>query len=161
DRGPDETGVLQLCLHHLVCDGLSVSICVSSLLRAYRRCLRGEPPEPPAGVPFGEWACALDDLAQTEEVRRDLTHWQQTCRALPPVWRDSTTPSGTDAAPWSAGPRAELEPAAQRRFLARFPTARAQHEALLAAFARAWQQHTGQDELFVRLEQHGRQPLGG
>jgi hypothetical protein len=163
DRGPGQPGLLKLCLHHLVCDGLSVSVFVSGLQRAYRACLRGERPDRPAGeVTFGEWACALEALAQTEAVRRDLPFWQALGRDLPSPWTDPAVrpdPANCGKSLW--GPRAELDATWQRRFLERFPTARAQHEALLAAFARAWTKLTGQDELFVRLEGHGRQPLAG
>lgn len=180
DRGPRESGLLVLCLHHLVIDGPSVAIFVSGLERAYRRCRRGESPAwraPP--VTFGQWANWLDDYAQSESVRGDLPYWVDTCRRPEPVHRKTSDRANNDSisAPSSNGgatsPSASserrswqtrggrLNPAEHRRFLNRFPTAQAQHDVFLSALARAWMNHTGQDELFVMLENHGRHPLRG
>src|SRR5262249_13187127 len=41
DLGPGERGVLHLCFHHLVCDGLSVALAVADMQRAYDRLRRG------------------------------------------------------------------------------------------------------------------------
>src|SRR5262249_46155490 len=152
--GPGESGVLHLCFHHLVCDGLSVALATADVQRAYERLRRGERPTPRGGgFTFGEWAGALDELAQSDEVRRDLAFWQGQARALPPAWRDSGAQPGQ--ANRSRAERAELTPAEQRRFCQRFPTAREQHRVFLAAFARSWAAVTGQDDLFVQLEDHG------
>src|SRR5262249_38024325 len=109
DLGPGESGVLQLCFHHLVCDGLSWALPVADVQRAYGRLRRGERPTPRGGgLTFGEWAGALDELAQSEAVRRDLAFWQGQARDLPPPWRDpGAQPGQADS---SRAERAELTP---------------------------------------------------
>jgi acyl-CoA synthetase (AMP-forming)/AMP-acid ligase II len=160
DRGRGESGILQLCLHHLVCDGLSVSIVVADLQRAYHRLDQGELPDlRDRGTSFGAWATALDALAQADAIRGELGSWQEMTRDLPQPWRDPFV-GAANAVPRPA-PRAEFGPAEQRRFLERFPTARDQHQAMLAALARAWEVVTGQPNLFVQLEGHGRHPVDG
>jgi acyl-CoA synthetase (AMP-forming)/AMP-acid ligase II/acyl carrier protein len=155
DQGAGRRGLLFLCLHHLVFDGLSVAIFVATLERLYRALLRGEEPlTPPAGTSFGEWTTALDRLAQSEEVGAHLPFWREVChtegRPRPiekPAWR------------WTLA--RSLSPRAQARFDACFPTAPEQHDALLAAFWQAWEEETGNQELFVELENHGRQAVAG
>ena len=154
DQGGAKGGLLFLCLHHLVFDGLSVAIFVATLERLYRTLLRGEEPPAPAGPSFAEWAEALDALAQSEEVRGHLPYWREVCRTPDP-------PRPVQKPAWRWSRARSLSPQAQARFDARFPTAREQHDALLAAFWHAWEMETGNPELFVELEHHGRQEVGG
>lgn len=154
DRGASKGGLLFLCLHHLVFDGLSVAIFVATLERLYRTLLRGGAPAEPAGCSFGEWAVALDALSQSEALRAHLPYWREVCGTAthPPV----ETPQA-----WRWTQSRSLSPKAQHRFDACFPTAQEQHNALLAAFWQAWEEETGNPELFVELEHHGRQIVAG
>jgi acyl-CoA synthetase (AMP-forming)/AMP-acid ligase II/acyl carrier protein len=155
DQGPSRPGLLFLCLHHLVFDGLSVAVFVGTLERLYRTLRRGEEPSgPPAGTSFVEWAMALDALAQSREVLAHLPYWREVCAT---VFR----PRPTAKPAWHWTLARSLSPEAQARFDARFPTAQEQHDGLLAAFWQAWEEETGSEELFVELENNGRQAVAG
>jgi acyl-CoA synthetase (AMP-forming)/AMP-acid ligase II len=154
DQGIARPGLLFLCLHHLAFDALSVAIFVATFERLYRSLSRAEELPAPAGASFGEWAAAADGLAHSDEVRAHLPYWREVCgRAAHP--RMAEKPA------WHWTQARSLSPQAQARLEDRFPTGQEQHDALLAAFWRAWEEETGSQELFVELESHGRQAVAG
>jgi acyl-CoA synthetase (AMP-forming)/AMP-acid ligase II/acyl carrier protein len=153
DRGRESPGLLFLCIHHLVCDGLSVAIFVATLERFCRILLRGEEPQiSPVQPSFGTWATALDSLAQTPEVSAQSTFWQQVCET-------GNSPLPEEKPKWESTQARSLSPKQQIRLDARYPSAPEQHDLLLAAFWCAWEEETGERELFVELENHGRNSL--
>lgn len=152
DRGVLENGVLALALHHLVVDAVSVSVIVAGLQQAYERLAQGQPlPQPqPDGYPA--WVLAMH------------------ARAADPAWRAAELPRWADAVP--ARPAADderfersavftLDAAASGRFLTRFADSAARHDALLAAWTHAWAALSGERQVTVMLEHHGRGRCGG
>jgi acyl-CoA synthetase (AMP-forming)/AMP-acid ligase II len=155
DQGFARPGLLFLCLHHLAFDALSLAIFVATFERLYRLLSRGEePPAPPPGASFGEWTAALDGLAQSDEVSAHLPYWREVCHT-------AAHPGMARKPAWHWTQARSLSPQGQARMEDRFPTAQEQHDALLAAFWRAWEEETGSQELFVELESHGRQAVAG
>jgi len=148
DRGAEENGMLLLSVHHLIVDGASIPLLLFDLERAYLN-QGGLQPE----ISYAEWAERLDALAQVH-VHRDLDYWQRVCHS---GFSDFGVPRGRAM----SSPIMRLDPLQSRRFLERFPTAQEQHDFFLAALAQAWHQATGQPELLIQLENHGRFPIGG
>jgi acyl-CoA synthetase (AMP-forming)/AMP-acid ligase II/acyl carrier protein len=158
DRGPAETGLLVLAIHHLVADGVSVGVLVSDLQREFAG--RGGPARSD-GVSFQEWTRLLDDEAQSEATRAEMAHWVGVCEAgRQAAWTGPSAERDLQVRPDGLH-RARLEPAERVRFVSRFPAAREQHDAVLAAFASAWGAVTGRPAFFVELLDHGRLPLHG
>ncbi|MEV4635914.1 amino acid adenylation domain-containing protein [Actinoplanes sp. NPDC049548] len=138
---------LLLVGHHLAVDAVSWGIVVDDLSRCYEARRHGrEPSRPHQPAGFGAWAVHLRRHA--EDLRADLGHWAG-LHHFPP----SPVRAGED----------NLEAHAQavwfglsRRETAALAAATRPNEALLAAFAQAYGEVHGLDDLIVDVESHGR-----
>lgn len=154
DRGPHEPGLLALSVHHLVADGLSVVVLASAIDGNLDRNFDNDP-SPNGAAPrlaepaFGDWARALDELAQSPEVTSEIEMWERICGP-------ETTPAALPAGEGTILPARFLNPAEQRRFEERAPFAREQRDVLLAALWGAWRAATGETEMLVWMENNGR-----
>lgn len=150
DRGPGETGVLALALHHLAIDAVSVAILLRGLQHAYGQACRGTL-APPASDGFLDWLGERHARAASPGwAQRELQFWRAICgTATPPA-----------AQPWPLAfehtAQQRLPPLANRRFLERFADGPARHDALLAAFCHAWCGASGEASALVLLNHHGR-----
>ncbi len=148
---------LLLVAHHLAVDAVSWHILLEDLADGYRRLSAGQPPAPPA--PTGsirDQADLLSRYADSDELRRERDFWSgQTAGAA----------SGASNGTWGTGRSisVELDEEHTRALLtgaSRVPGSRTT-DVLLAALATAWRRWSGEPELAVDLEGHGRDELAG
>jgi amino acid adenylation domain-containing protein/non-ribosomal peptide synthase protein (TIGR01720 family) len=152
---------LLLVAHHLVTDGVSWRIVLHDLQTAYRRSSAGEAIELPARTTsYQEWAHHLVDHAQSDEVRAELDHWTRTTAGeFRPLPRDREGGNGAERT--SRRRQIGLTEAATDALLREVPAAyRARiDEVLLSALLMAFHDWTGEPELLIELEGHGREEV--
>jgi len=151
DRGPLECGVLALCLHHLVADGLSMAIFAGAIERHLQ--LPDDALPRLAEPTFGAWAGAADTLAQSTAVIADLEMWERICGRA----------TGLSPAPgvFATLPDEFLDAARQNRFDKQAPSVTEQRTHFLAALWEAWKRVTGEPDLLVWMENNGRSGVEG
>ena len=153
DRGAVDPGILILCVQHLVADGLSVALFAVAVDRNYRALAEGrETGKPRLATPgFGQWCRQMQARAETPEVVAELARWEAVCGPAgnTPKPEDKLRPTQSRF----------LETAALRALEQKCPVAQEQHDLFLAAFWSAWVEATGERELLVMLENHGRGAL--
>ncbi|MDH4582498.1 amino acid adenylation domain-containing protein, partial [Pseudomonas sp. BN415] len=146
---------LLLAIHHLVVDGVSWRILLEDLQQA----LASELPRLPARThSLGDWTRFLAQRAAQPEVLAQLPWWLaqlgETAGEFPGARQDRAALAG-DAITLTL----QLNEARTRQLLREAPAAyRTQvNDLLLCALARAWSRWSGQSELLVELEGHGRE----
>ncbi|MEE4186423.1 MAG: amino acid adenylation domain-containing protein [Gammaproteobacteria bacterium] len=152
---------LIIVIHHLVMDGLSWRILLEDLAAACTRLSAGQPPElPPKTSSLQAWSRRLRDYAASAELRAEARYWrEQRWERCAPVPLDH--PRGDNRVGTTATAHVRLSVAATEQLLTQAAGAfRTQiNDLLLAAFARAWQRWSGQAEVLLDLEGHGREAI--
>ncbi|MHA6765594.1 condensation domain-containing protein [Streptacidiphilus sp. PAMC 29251] len=162
DRGPGRPRVLHLAVHHLVVDGVSWRVLLEDLDRAYRaRRVGGDGARAllAKSSPLRQWALRLDAHAADGGFDDEREYWS---RAVP----DCADPlpadlAGADTYASARSVTVRLSPADTSVLLRTLPdTYRTQvNDVLLSALGRALSGVSGQDEVLVDVEGHGREEL--
>ncbi|MNG60426.1 Linear gramicidin synthase subunit B [compost metagenome] len=151
---------LLLAIHHLVVDGVSWRILLEDLQTAYRQLAAAQRVVLPAKTSaFKTWAERLQALAQSATLQQQAGYWQQ-LQGIPadlPGARQQASLHNRHALTLDTRLNAELS----RRLLQEAPAAyRTQvNDLLLTALARVISRWTGQPDVLVQLEGHGREAL--
>ncbi|XXY54893.1 amino acid adenylation domain-containing protein [Sorangium sp. So ce269] len=159
DLGPDRPGRLLLIAHHLVVDAVSWRILLEDLQTAYRQHDRGEAIRlPDETLSFGEWARRVCAHARSEEVARQAEAWFAASRPTAALPADDPAGASLEA---DTVYRTQFLGAEDTRALLRATPAYRMRvdEILLAAFAGALAQWTGDPAVLIDLEGHGRDAL--
>jgi amino acid adenylation domain-containing protein/non-ribosomal peptide synthase protein (TIGR01720 family) len=157
DLGPRISARLLLVFHHLVIDGVSLRIVLHDLLTLYQQLARDAAPVlPPKTTPFVAWARRLPELAASPAIAGQLEYWTRLAgrQAALPVDLPGGTNTYGDAERLVVGLNARETDALLRRLPAALD-ARVD-ELLLAALALAFRAWTGEPELLLELDTHGR-----
>ncbi|WP_227012759.1 MULTISPECIES: non-ribosomal peptide synthetase [unclassified Pseudonocardia] len=160
DAGPDRPGRLVLLAHHLVVDPVSWRVLLDDLAQAHPAVAAGATPAlPPVGRTWVGWALALH--AATDARRAELPHWRAVTAAADPGWGEVALDPGRDTAATARHHEIRLDPATTAAVLTTLPVAHGTgpDAVLLTALARAahrWRGRTGEPELLVDLQGHGR-----
>ncbi|WP_437966994.1 amino acid adenylation domain-containing protein [Sorangium sp. So ce260] len=159
DLGPDRPGRLLLIAHHLVVDAVSWRVLIEDLQTACRQRDGGEEIRlPDEIVSFGEWAWRLGEHARSEEVARHAEAWLAASRPTAALPADD--PAGASLEADTVRRTQLLDAEDTRALLQAAPAYRMRvDEVLLAAFAGALAQWTGDPAVRVDLEGHGRDAL--
>ena len=154
DLGPESNGRLFLVAHHLAVDGVSWRILLNDLQTAYHQLADGgQTALPVPTTPFDEWARRLKTFAGSAELADELPFWSRShpVRRLPRDFDGRNTAASTRLVPFPFGEErtARLQKAAQRH-------GAQVHELVLAALALTLVRWTGEGQLLIDLEGHGR-----
>ncbi|SMF97467.1 non-ribosomal peptide synthase domain TIGR01720/amino acid adenylation domain-containing protein [Methylomagnum ishizawai] len=148
---------LLLVVHHLVVDGVSWRILLEDL-----QAIHAQPgqPLPPKTSAFQDWARHLAEYAQGNALRSECAYWETQLAGMDPAWpcdHPEAPARNRDAAVL----RLRLDPEETRRLLhhAGSTYRTSVQDLLLAALARTLSRWTGQPEILVELEGHGREDL--
>ncbi|WP_410524906.1 amino acid adenylation domain-containing protein [Pseudomonas sp. DTU_2021_1001937_2_SI_NGA_ILE_001] len=158
----DEGGQrLLVVIHHLVVDGVSWRILLEDLHSAYPQAAAGQTVVlPPRSSSIKDWAACLSELAASDTLQGQAGYWQAqlqgACTDLP-----EARPGASLAIRHAAHAQTRLNPAQTRHLLQQAPGAyRTQvNDLLLTALARVIARWTGQPQVLVQLEGHGREEL--
>ncbi|WPC06497.1 amino acid adenylation domain-containing protein [Pseudomonas benzenivorans] len=160
-RQADRSTRLLLVIHHLVVDGLSWRILLEDLLSAYRQVQAWQPVRLPArSASYRAWAEQLQAWARGPEADTALDAWCSRLAGAPaPLPRELAGEQACYAERRSLS--LSLDAASTRRLLQAPARLGVRIDALLlGALARSLCRWSGQPQLRVNLEGHGREPLG-
>jgi non-ribosomal peptide synthase protein (TIGR01720 family) len=154
---------LLLVIHHLAVDGVSWRILLEDLASAYAQRCRGEIVQLPAKTTsFRHWGQRLVEYAAGAQVGEELAFWRGQAEGLVgqlPVDHAAAPASNTEAT------RREvvqvLDEASTQALLQQVPAVYGTqiNDALLNALLRAWWHWSGQTQLWLDVEGHGREDL--
>ncbi|WP_263139967.1 non-ribosomal peptide synthetase [Pseudomonas sp. RIT-PI-AD] len=152
---------LLLVFHHLVVDGVSWRILLEDLQSAYQAAAQDAPARLPAKTTaFRGWASQLQTFARDEARQREVLHWEnllgEAAAGLPVDRAEGRALRGLAHTLYS-----RLDADQTRRLLQDAPAAyRTQvNDLLLTALARTICRWTGDAQVLVQLEGHGREEL--
>ena len=163
DTGEELSSRLLIAVHHLVIDGVSWRILLEDLQSAYEQLKNGAEIAvlPLKTSSYKQWAEAVRDYANTNELLSELDHWATVVRS-----------DGLKSLPIDHGAVVNRESTAQtltlslsgdetRALLQKVPEAyRTQpNDALLSALAVALTEWAGPGKFVVNLEGHGREEI--
>ncbi|WP_434056901.1 non-ribosomal peptide synthase/polyketide synthase [Bradyrhizobium tunisiense] len=154
---------LLIAIHHLVVDGVSWRILLEDVASAYTQLAQGAATVtlPPKSHAYALWGQRLQAYATSPELASELSYWtNRTANADIPC--DDDHP-GVDRMADADEVQLSFESEWTQRLLTDAPSAyRTQiNDLLLAGLARAVWQWSGQDDVLVELEGHGREHLSG
>ncbi|MBV4490401.1 non-ribosomal peptide synthetase [Pseudomonas oryzicola] len=158
---PDGSQRLLLIIHHLAVDGVSWRVLLADLQQAYQALAAGQRLQLPAKTTsYKAWAERLQSYAATAELQQELGYWQrqlQGANATLPC----DDPHGSRQMKHAASISTRLDAQRTRRLLQVCSAAyRTQiNDLLLTALAQTISHWSGQPEVLIRLEGHGREDL--
>jgi amino acid adenylation domain-containing protein/non-ribosomal peptide synthase protein (TIGR01720 family) len=168
ERGPIMKAVLFECrknqhllvvIHHLVVDGVSWRVLLEDLGKLYGQLASAEESSlPPKTHSYQQWAQALENYAVSEELTKELPYWKEVEETLCPLPVDFD--KGREETSFSTLTES-LAVEMTDKLLNQVPKAyRTQiNEILLTALTLAMGDWTGNDELSLCLEGHGREEI--
>ncbi|MGQ4807060.1 Chondramide synthase cmdD [Candidatus Entotheonellaceae bacterium PAL068K] len=156
--GDNQAGRLLWVIHHLVVDGVSWRILLNDLTTAYQQLQRGQAVQLSAKTTsYKQWAERLSEYAQTEALKAELEHWRfETGEALP-----IDVPAGANSKDSVAEVQVSLSTTDTQALLHNVPHAYNTqiNDVLLTALVSSFAEWTGDPELVIDLEGHGREEL--
>ncbi|HEY0172221.1 MAG TPA: amino acid adenylation domain-containing protein, partial [Pyrinomonadaceae bacterium] len=152
---------LLLVAHHLIIDGVSWGILLEDLASLCEQTRSGVPSElPPKTTSFKSWAERLESYAASSAARAGADYWSalasKESRGLPVDY-----PGGANGEADARTVSVTLSAGETRALLHEVPAAYHTqiNDVLLTALAAAFARRTGESELLLELESHGREEL--
>lgn len=161
-RGENSPGRLLLVIHHLAVDAVSWRILLEDLQAAYAQLSAGE--EVDLGLKttsFKQWAEELQRYSKAEECASQLDYWLDVkCRRVAPA-RGGEHAGVVNTYATERSVSVELGSAETQTLLQEIPAAyRTQiNEVLLAALLRGYALWSGEQQLLLDVEGHGRENI--
>lgn len=159
--GGGEPDRLFFVVHHLGIDGVSWRILLEDLQKSYMAALTGASAQlPPKTTSFRRWAEGLVGYASSPHVRKEADFWLE-LQGKPLKSLPIDGPGGANSYVNSSTVTASLDGDLTRALLQEAPRAYNTeiNDILLTALARAFYVWTGERELLVDLEGHGREEV--
>ncbi|MEA2589293.1 MAG: hypothetical protein QOH66_2220, partial [Actinomycetota bacterium] len=160
DLGAGRRPQLFLTIHHLVVDGVSWRILLGDLEAAYRQIAAGSPVElEAAATSYWQWSARLAEHVASGALDGDLAHWSDVASRVPaelPVDHEGENTVGS-----SRSIAVRLGSAETDALLRHVPGVyRTQvNDVLLAALGTVLSRWTGQRDVPIAMEGHGREDL--
>lgn len=149
---------LLIIIHHLAVDGVSWRILLEDITTAYQQLTQNQPIQLPSKTTsFKTWANRLKEYANSQKLKAELTHWlQQQPHPLPVDY-----PEGHNTIISLKTITVSLSPTETQALLQQVPQAYNTkiNDALLTALLLAFANWTGNHNLLINLEGHGREDL--
>lgn len=161
----EEESAVAIAIHHLVVDAVSWNIIVEDLIAAYHAAERGEELRlNPKTESFRDYTIGLNNYAVSNELLAEIDYWNEVEEGV-----RRTTGLPVDSVPSA---NTEAQTAIRSIALDSETTALLLHDAhnafnttprdlLTATLALVLKEWTGQSELGIHLEGHGREAIGG
>ncbi|HEX5736598.1 MAG TPA: amino acid adenylation domain-containing protein, partial [Blastocatellia bacterium] len=162
DLGSGKPARLLMVIHHLAVDAVSWRILLEDLQTAYHQITGGDAVAlPPKTTSFKQWALLLNEYAQSDELKQELGYWLNLLdRQLPALPVDY--PNGLNTVASTEVVAVELSRQQTQALLQEVPEAYHTqiNEVLLAGLALAYGKWSGERELLIDMEGHGREEIG-
>jgi amino acid adenylation domain-containing protein/non-ribosomal peptide synthase protein (TIGR01720 family) len=157
---PDGPDCFFIAAHHWGIDAVSWRVMLQDLQEAYIQAIAGGVVEfSPATTTFRDWVAHLEGYARSPQLLAEIAYWQAAGQASLTKSEGISILNEVKAVEADAETlRVRLPAGSTRELLQRAPDAlgAGAQDALVAALARAWQQVTGERELTLAIEGHGR-----
>ena len=147
---------LMVCIHHLAIDGISWRIFLEDLEVGYRQYLAGSKIRFPAKTAsFKTWSEALYDYSASVELKQEIDYWRQVTKSLSnlPLMVTGDEGMGQISASLNIEETNKLLYQSGKAFGTEI------NDLLLSALGMAIQRLTGQRQVSVNLEGHGREVI--
>ena len=159
DKGRKQPPCLLLVIHHLVIDGVSWRILLEDLQKGYRQLEGGE--ELDFGIKstsFKQWAGALKDYAQSQEIKSEFDYWiqQQPDSRIQPEFTRGDAPINSSRAVTVGLTKPETQGLLQNAAKNHKDQTMA---ALLVALGQSFSRWSDGRSLVIDLERHGREAV--
>jgi amino acid adenylation domain-containing protein len=156
-RLAETSHVLLLQIHHLITDGMSMSLFARELGELYAAKTRGREPKLPATADYADYSRWQRDLANTPGYQQQLDYWRKRLENLQPLNLPTDRPRPARNRFHGGMIRFQIDTArvAQLKSLARAENATL-FVVLLAAFKALMQRYTGQSDITVGSPTAGR-----
>jgi len=159
--GADRADRIVLAIHHIAVDWVSWAVLLEDLERGYNAAAAGESIKLPRKTSsFKAWSAALTEYANSDALAEEANYWRNK------PWQNAGTvpvdqPEGANTVGSTRDVTLSLDREATRQLLQEVPRAwRAQaNEVLLTGLARALADWTGNNNVLINLEGHGREEL--
>ena len=151
---------LLITIHHLAVDGVSWRILLDDMQRTYEQLQRSEKVRLPAKtLSFKRWSELLSTHAQTAAVRQELQYWTAESRCN--IGKLPADRTGDNTADSARSVSVSLTAEETRLLLQEVPRAYQTqiNDVLLAALAQALTEWTGETDVLIDLEGHGREEI--
>ena len=152
---------LHLVCHHLVIDGVSWRILLEDIHSVYTALSQGQTPQlPPKTTSVLEWSSALQEYSTLEALRSEQSYWQ-TLAQQPFTLLPRDFEKGSNIESDSAQTSVTLDEEQTDLLLRHVPAAHDLQliEVLLTALSLSLKEWTGQDQFWIQMEGHGREPI--
>ncbi|MBR2097978.1 MAG: amino acid adenylation domain-containing protein, partial [Prevotella sp.] len=150
--------ILLLACHHISCDGVSWRILTEDLNTAYRQLLDGKPVKlPPKTHSFAHYTQLLRDYRDSYLLMREKPYWQKVQENLEHL--------PLTGMPAQRGKRQTLDVSLSGEPLRQLLTTASHayntdvNDLLVTALCQAYRQVTGQADVAIQMEGHGREPM--
>jgi non-ribosomal peptide synthase protein (TIGR01720 family) len=154
--GPNTPARLLWILHHLIVDGVSWRILLQDLAAAIQAIAAGGRPSVRPAVSFGTWARALVASTRNAKLDGEIDYWRGLARKRPPrLPRESESVALRGSSSRLAVELDVSETTTLLRDVSRVFGCR-HNDLLLAAVTRAFTEWTGERQVLVDFETHGR-----
>ena len=151
-----------LVVHHLVVDGVSWRIIVDDLEATYQQLSQGhEAPLTPPSTSYRRWAKKLVAYAASPQIAAEREYWLRASKTVAPLPVDQATSRENGLESDLEVTPSFLNADDTRALLQDLPRLHQTqiNDVLLAALAMALHQWSGNGEVAIDLEGHGREPL--
>ncbi|MBW4537462.1 MAG: amino acid adenylation domain-containing protein [Pleurocapsa minor HA4230-MV1] len=159
--GKNQPKRLLIVIHHLIIDGVSWRILLEDLQTALTQINQGKVIQLPAKTTsFKQWAEGLPEYAQTAKVKAELDYWCcESRQKIKPLPVDNADGINTES--FARTVSVSLSARETQTLLQKLPAAyhTQVNDILLAALAKAFTQWTGEFQLLINLEGHGREDI--
>lgn len=158
DTGPDRNDLLLIIIHHLIVDGISWRILLKEVEMLFTQAKRNQELKLYAsGSSFQEWCFRIDELSQSDQIKRDTEFWsdfgKRKFHALPVDFnrKENTEASGcTITSVYDELRTSQLIHQINSKYHTKT------NEILLSALLQTFARWTGQHNLLLEIEGHGR-----
>jgi amino acid adenylation domain-containing protein/non-ribosomal peptide synthase protein (TIGR01720 family) len=161
ELGNNQPKRLLIVIHHLVIDGVSWRILLEDLQTALTQISQGKVIQLPAKTTsFKQWAERLPEYAQTAKVKAELDYWcSESRQKIKPLPVDNA--GGINTESFARTVSVSLSEIETQALLQEVPAAyhTQVNDILLAALVKAFAQWTGEFQLLINLEGHGREDI--
>ncbi len=155
------TSRLFITVHHLVVDGFSWNVLLQDLEKAYHQLSRGESVSLPAKtISMRDWSEKLAELAQTTNVKKELSHWSTVFKDVHPSIPVDIQ-RGDNREGEASVVTVSLNQKETQSLLKEVPSIYNTqiNDFLLTVLAQVLTEWTGQNSVLINLEGHGREDI--
>ncbi|MCJ8274064.1 MAG: condensation domain-containing protein, partial [Psychrosphaera sp.] len=171
DYGPEQPGLLHFVIHHLAIDGVSWRIILTDFMRLHEQLEQLEPNKEREPVKLTDksssyktWAERIREYGESDELMAQSDYWVKLAQQQKPLLPTERLPTGKAGSNLQADEvmvKLALDEAKTTALLQQVPDVYHTqiNDILLCALTMAFAKWTGEQQLYLSMEGHGREDL--